>query len=179
MFFNNLKLLFMKRFIKHIFLFFLGTSVFFSCEKTESYSEIPAIEFKSYRIYDTIIPPEFLQRHVQIVFSFVDGDGDIGHNDSLFAGNDRYNLFLSRYEQRNGEFINVDTILKSPNKYSIPYDDVMKREGQNKTMKGTLRLDLNEVVTYDSIKYDFYIKDRAGHSSNVASTTPITGLKNQ
>lgn len=147
---------------------------FLSCEETESYSEIPEIAFTKYRVYDTSYSSGFNQRNVAIYFTFVDGDGDIGDTTQ-----GRNNLIFSRFEQRNGEFINVDTLLADTIQFRIPFDQVMLREGQNKTIKGSVKVDLSElIINYDTIKYEFYIKDRAGNKSNVTSTTPITGLKN-
>jgi hypothetical protein len=51
----------------------------------------------------------------------------------------------------------------------------MERTGQNKILKG----DISVIFFYlfytqeDTIRYDFYIKDRAGNSSNSASTSLI------
>jgi hypothetical protein len=160
----------MKRFLNLILFVCIAFALFLSCEKTESYSPIPEISFSKYRVYDTAYSSGFNQRNVAIYFKFVDGDGDIG--DTVDTVN---NLFFSRYEQRNGDFINVDSI-----RYRIPFAEIMRREGQNKTIKGTIKIDISElVINYDTIKYDFFIKDRAGNKSNIASTSPITGLKKQ
>lgn len=165
----------MKKFLNIILIVCFAFATFLSCEKTESYSPIPEISFTKYRVYDTAYSSGFNQRNVAIFFKFVDGDGDIG--DTTSGVN---NLFFSRYEQRNGEFINVDSTLVDSIRYRIPFAEIMRREGQNKTLKGSIKIDVSElVIKYDTIKYDFYITDRAGNKSNVASTTPITGLKKQ
>lgn len=170
----------MKKILNFILFAVIGVMAFFSCEKAESYSEIPYIEFSSYRVYDTAYSSGFFQRNVAINFSFVDGDGDIGYSKELTGDSVKDNLFFSRYEQRNGEFINVDSLLVDSIRYSIPFAEVMRREGQNKTLKGSIKVDVSElVINYDTIKYDFYIVDRAGNKSNVTSTTPIIGLKNK
>jgi hypothetical protein len=170
----------MKKILNFILFIIIGVMAFLSCEKAESYSEIPYIEFTSYRVYDTAFSSGFFQRNVAVNFSFVDGDGDIGYNKELTGDSAKNNLFFSRYEQRNGEFINVDSLLVDSIRYSIPYAEVMSREGQNKTIKGSIKVDVSElVINYDTIKYDFYIIDRAGNKSNITTTTPIVGLKNQ
>lgn len=157
--------------------FFLA-GMFSGCQKIESYSDIPHIEFKSARVYDTIISTNFKQRNVAVSFSFVDGDGDIGYRADVADSTAKNNLYFSRFEQRGGRFVNVDSLLVDSMIYSIPYDDIMSREGQNKTMKGTIKVDISElVINYDTIRYDFYILDRAKHKSNVASTSEIVGLK--
>lgn len=161
-------------------LFIIASLVLFisGCEKAESYSEVPYIEFKSYRVFDTIVPGFPQNKVAAITFSFVDGDGDIGYRSDIADTTKRDNLYFSRYEQRNGKLINVDSLLKDSIKFSIPYDDVMNREGQNKTLKGSIKINLDElIINYDTIKYDFYIIDRAGNKSNIAQTPEIVGLK--
>jgi hypothetical protein len=52
----------------------------------------------------------------------------------------------------------------------------MDRVGQDKTLKGeiSVKIQYQVVPPYDTIKYDFYVRDRAYNKSNVASTTDIT-----
>lgn len=59
-----------------------------------------------------------------------------------------------------------------PSSYRIPY---MERLGQNKILKGTITVTfLYQFYTEsDTIRYDFYIKDRANNESNMASTSEI------
>ena len=51
----------------------------------------------------------------------------------------------------------------------------MVRLGQNKILRGTISVTFLYLFysPTDTIKYDFYIKDRALHESNVASTSEI------
>jgi hypothetical protein len=56
-----------------------------------------------------------------------------------------------------------------PTGYRIPY---MERTGQNKILKGNISV-IFMYLFYseeDSIRYDFYIKDRAENLSNTVST---------
>lgn len=63
-----------------LILFFFATA-FLSCEKPQSYSEVPEISFKSYRVFDTLISSyEDPIRMLEIKFNFVDGDGDFGYD---------------------------------------------------------------------------------------------------
>jgi len=59
-----------------------------------------------------------------------------------------------------------------PSPYRIPY---MVRLGVNKILKGTISVTFLYLFYSpgDTIKYDFYIKDRALNESNVASTSEI------
>jgi hypothetical protein len=65
----------------------------------------------------------------------------------------------------------VNDLLK-PSSYRIPY---MERLGQNKILKGTISVTFLYLFysPSDTIRYDFYIKDRAQNVSNVASTNEI------
>ena len=59
-----------------------------------------------------------------------------------------------------------------PSSYRIPY---MERLGQDKILKGTISVTFLYLFysPSDTIRYDFYIKDRAENVSNVASTSEI------
>ena len=62
--------------------------------------------------------------------------------------------------------------------YRIPY---MERLGVNKILRGTISLTFLYLFYSpgDTIKYDFYIKDRALNESNVASTGEIVPAVNK
>jgi hypothetical protein len=62
----------------------------------------------------------------------------------------------------------------NPSDYRIPY---MERTGQNKILKGTISVTFLYLFyspeDTDTIKYEFYIKDRAQHISDTAITSEI------
>jgi hypothetical protein len=157
-------------------IFFLVS--FYSCHKIEKVSPIPEINFKSFTItsaYDTLGNPIKLG---ELVFSFIDGDADIGVDQTAQPGDSNYyNIFLIPYKKVDGVYsqIEVDPYLP-PLNYRIPYDSRMDRVGQDKTLKGeiSVKIQYQVVPPYDTIKYDFYVRDRAYNKSNVASTTDIT-----
>ncbi len=156
------------------FILFSGWVLFFSCRKIESYPVIPEIEYKSFTLRDTIDPLGNPGKIGELVFSFVDGDGDIGlpQPDSTSKDTTNYNLFFTMYEMLDGEFIKVDEDdLETPLNYRIPY---IVSEGQNKTLKGEIQVDFFYlIIKYDTIKYKFYIVDRALHKSNDQETDTI------
>ncbi len=146
--------------------------IFFpSCEEVEQISKIPAITFKSFELseMDTMSNTILVGT---LTFSFIDGDADIGVNTDYADGNDSVNFFLMTFEKLNGIYrpAGNDTM-----KYQIRYDERLDRVGQNKTIKGDIELLIYYFVTppYDTIRYDFYIVDRAFHKSNTESTTDI------
>ncbi len=146
-----------------------------SCRKIESLPEIPRVEYKSFALSEST---DTLGNQVvkgELTFYFEDGDGDIGWKerqvDSLMQSSDSLNsnLFLSLYEKVDSQYMEVE--LNEPLYYIIPY---IEREGQNKTLKGEVKVDLYYyLIEYDTIRYDFFIVDRARHKSNVDSTGDI------
>ena len=65
-----------------------------------------------------------------------------------------------------------------PSSYRIPY---MERLGQNKILKGTIAVTFLYLFYSpgDTIRYDFYVQDRALNQSNVASTSEIVLSENK
>jgi len=142
-----------------------------SCEPFEKVSEIPEIGFKSFDLFEIDTLGSRIKAG-ELVFSFIDGDADIG----LFSGSsteDTLNFFLIPYEKLDAGYEPIedaDTL-----KYGIRNDEKLTRVGQNKTIKGEIKLQIYYFLTppYDTIRYDFYIIDRAGNKSNIESTTDI------
>lgn len=146
-----------------------------SCQKIESISEIPYIEFKSFELRDTIDLLGNPGKVGELIFKFEDGDGDIGleQPDSLSSDSTNYNLFFTLYEKIEGQFQKVDEEnLETPLNYRIPY---IENIGQNKTLIGEVKVEFYYylLALYDTIMYEFYIVDRALHKSNLETTTEI------
>ena len=146
-----------------------------SCQKVEKISEIPYIEFKSFELRDTV---DILGNKIKIgelIFKFEDGDGDIGSEqpDTLFSTDPGYNLFFTLFEKIDGEFIKVDEEdLETPLDYRIPY---IENVGQNKTLRGEIKVEFYYLLMlYDTIKYEFFILDRAENQSNIETTREIS-----
>ncbi len=160
------------------FLLFLALAIF-ACEKIEKLPDTPRIEYKDFIMAkdSDLLGNEILVG--TLIFTFEDGDGDVGlpPSDSLVPGDTtQKNLFLTLYKKTEGTFIRApEDEIESPLAFRIPY---IKREGQNKTLKGEIEVDIQYVIIrYDTIRYDFYIRDRAMHKSNVERTDeiPLTG----
>lgn len=163
-----------------LYIVFLLTIGFFSCKEIETFSEIPEIKYKSfttsdYLVYDTLGNPcveGFL------TFEFQDGDGDFGHNCTPDKKDTTNNLYIRQLEKRDGIYYNSDVADSNRQDYKrkICYDDVMKRDGQNKLLKGEIEINFMYTKFYkniDTMKYSFYIKDRANHQSNVEYSEEI------
>ena len=152
---------------------------FNSCDEFVSYPDTPVISFKAFTLYRTtdILGNEILLGKLDI--DFTDGDGDVGLNQpdsDTLADSLKYNLFLTLHEFKDGDLIEVEepegTLF-----YRIPY---MERTGQNKTLQGTITVDIEyKTVEYDIIAYTFYLMDRAYNRSNTDTTGLIvfTGIE--
>lgn len=147
------------------------------CPEIQTLPDTPKIEFESFTLSEKTddLGNEILLG--ELVFLFEDGDGDIGmpESDSI-APNDssQYNLFLKLYKKINMQYIEVGRDeLGAPLFYRIPY--IEPREGQNKTLQGNIKIDFEyPTLDYDTIRYDFYMYDRARNKSNTESTTDIS-----
>ena len=160
----------MKIFHCLIYAVLFAALLLIGCEPIEKVSKVPAIEFKSFSLYemDTI---DFQIKVGELNFSFIDGNADFGVVQNT---DDTLNLFLTPFKKVNMAYepLNVDTFGR---KYAVMNDEKLVRIGQNKTVKGEIKLQIYYFVIppFDTIRYDFYIMDRAGNMSNVESTTDI------
>jgi len=144
-----------------------------SCRKTQTYSEIPEIKYMSFFLRDTtdlLGNPGLVGK---LVFSFVDGDGDIGLKqppDSIEPGDPEYsNLFFTMFDVQNGILVEIgDDELEFPLYYRIPYFEPQRMD---QSLIGEVEVEFTYLLfEFDTIKYDFYITDRAGNISNTEST---------
>jgi hypothetical protein len=144
-----------------------------SCGKIEHLSPVPSIEFTSFEVRDTIDPLGNDARAGILKFYFEDGDGNIGLREPTGEESDTNNLFLTLYRKVNGVMTPApaNDPLK-PSDYRIPY---MERLGQNKIIKGEIAVTLLYLFysENDTIRYDFYLKDRDKNESNTATTCEI------
>jgi hypothetical protein len=152
--------------------------VLFSCEKIQKYPDIPSVEYKAFDLYQS---QDALGNNIllgELKIDFTDGDGDIGleqPDSAASADSLKYNLFLTLWAYQNNQWAKVEDDANVQN-FRIPY---IERTGQNKTLKGTITLELEyKTIQYDTIRYTFYITDRQLHKSNVDTTETIifTGL---
>jgi hypothetical protein len=144
-----------------------------ACRKIEHLSPIPSISYNSFTIFDTTDILGNDLKGGKLDFHFEDGDGDVGLKSPSGTDTDSTNLFFTMYRKTNGI---MEPVEKGdplyPSAYRIPY---MERLGQNKILKGTISVTFLYLFynPTDTVMYDFYIKDRAQHESNLASTSEI------
>lgn len=157
---------------KYVYILFICLTGILACKEIKKYSEIPEIHFKSFTYPDT-----------SITFSFLDGDGDFGlrPSDTLAPYNDsinKFNLFITVYKKSQGKYsifnFPINDPKLPPNQIVFRIENIPEPLGQNKTLKGDIKIGmvgwLEPQVTPDTFMFKFYIKDRALHKSNVDST---------
>jgi hypothetical protein len=143
-----------------------------SCEPLEKIDDIPEIGFKS------LEGPYLVQTEDSttligafLTFSFQDGNSDFGV-DMAARPADSINLYLVPFQKVDGTYDSVDAELYG-RQYTVKKDDKMGEPGQ--PVKGEIEV----LVTYllkppfDTLRYEFYILDRAFNKSNVESTSDI------
>jgi hypothetical protein len=156
-----------------LFLIIMSILILDSCQKIEQLPASPRIEYTSFAIFDTL---DILGNHSKggrLKFYFEDGDGNLGLAPPTGNQTDSTNLFLTLFRKIDGVMVRADeNDPLNPSPYRIPY---MVRLGQNKILKGTISVTFLYLFysPSDTIKYNFYIKDRAENLSNIASTNEI------
>ena len=159
--------------IKYLVILFAGLLAFNSCKKIEQLPATPSIKFTSFSVFDTTDILGNSEKGGRLKFYFEDGDGNIGLPEPSGKSEDTTDLFLILYRKTNGVMVKApanDPL--NPSSYRIPY---MTRTGVNKILKGTISISFIYLfwTPADTIRYDFYIKDRAKNISNVDSTSEI------
>jgi hypothetical protein len=150
-----------------------------ACVETEQVSPIPEITFNKFEVY--IGYDSSLNQYLtvgELEFDFIDGDADIGiyedEVDTVTWNENNYNVFLKPYQKIDTAYITIEPDCTNPPPYyTIWHDDKLDRVGQNKTIKGTITITIWDIPRYDTIRYDFYIRDRAGNNSNTETTTDV------
>ena len=147
--------------------------IFFSCKKPKVYSDIPLIKYENFRFVDSLGSIIGV-----LTFSFTDGDGDIGltqpiTSDSLAPpppDSTYYDLFITMFSKTNGIY---DTVkFPTPFYYRLPFYESI---GQYKTAQGRIFIQLFYLkpFSWDTVRYKFYIFDRAMHRSNTVTSPDI------
>lgn len=162
--------------MKNLIIIFLVALFAFSCTKIESLSEIPFIEYRSFQIFDTIDPLGNQVKGGRLTLYFEDGDGDIGIPPN--EESDSNNLVVTLLRKIDGQIVTApDNDPLRTLSYRIPY---IENAGNFKILKGLITVSIlyPYYTLSDTIKYEFYIIDRAAHESNTAQTNEIIVSEN-
>lgn len=131
------------------------------CQPIRLFDEVPAIKFES-------ITPGSARENIDtvlIVFSFTDGDGDLG----LEQGDTTNDITV--IDKRNGPPAFGDITFP----YRMPF---VTPPGQSKQISGTVELKMQNLIRRpglltDTVRYEIQIRDRANRLSNTILTPPI------
>lgn len=151
----------------------------YACTKKDVYPIEPHIDLKS---FEKILNSKGIDSLGIIGLYFTDGDGDLGLRPTDTSSNYRYNLFIKYFEKKKGKFEEI--ILTTLNPLTLKLDTLwfharipyLTPAGNSKAISGEISdtlFDNNPYSTYDTIKYQIYIQDRALHKSNVVETPEI------
>jgi len=141
-----------------------------SCRKPVKVSEIPKIKFVDVPIKDTL---DALGNHIRratLIYTLIDGDGDIGFqtSDTLAPFNPGskyyYNIYIDLYKRVQNQQVLIP--LQTPFYFRTKY---IQPQGINKVLQCTLKvnMDFNLPTNIDSCEFVFYMYDRAQHQSNI------------
>ncbi len=159
-------------------LFFIAILSSQGCGKIKTYPPEPYIEF----IYIEFVDSTFLGNRGlfgSLKFYFRDGDGDIGTKEVFDTSMTRENtVFIDKFVRRNNQYVKDTNEIQL--RYTVPY---FSTSGNNKTLEGEIIIsdiiyiapygNINDPIFDDTIRYDFYIKDRAGNKSNIETTGDV------
>lgn len=156
--------------IKIIIFAVITLTTIVSCYKTPEYPIEPTLKFDSYDVTN----PYTALTNGSMYFTFTDGDGDLG-------------------KTSNSDTVNVNSIIIKTIKYNkidtanIPY---IPKKGTSDAISGKIEvkiyndvlqggfLDESDVLLVlqrplDTLVFEVFIKDRAGHISNTVTTPPL------
>jgi hypothetical protein len=136
-----------------------------SCKKPDSYSDVPAITFKSIFVEKNQAGKDST---AHLIISFTDGDGDLGTE----MNEGPNNFIVTPYRKEQGNWI-IDTSLSvSSMSGHLPY---LTQTGSNKALKGDVDhdIDLPLGFAHDTLQYQIYIVDRSLNHSNTIVTPEI------
>ena len=143
-----------------------------SCQKPVEYPIEPKIAYEGFTYL--MNPDSTFSGEGIISFSYTDGDGDLGLDDSDtlppfgFRDAHYYNMVIDYLKCENGVF--YDTVTFNARFHRLRDND------EPKAISGTMDYRLivrNPLSPNDTIKFEIRILDRALHESNVIQTDPI------
>lgn len=153
-------------------LFLLSVIIIPSCVKEKEFPPIPAITFLH---YDAYAPDS-----ADCVIAFKDGDGDIGILESDATTPNDYQLKYLYKDLLTGVFLPYDSNLATPEMDTLFYSyrvPNLTPDGQYKALDGEIRAKLRAAPIYHPahsiVKFEIFLRDRAGNVSNRVMTNEI------
>ena len=148
--------------MKKIALFVTIMLLLSACLKIEEASEIPEISLKEFKYTIGLDSLENKVYLIELTMNFIDGDGDIGSQDSINQ------LFITPLRKKYKKVADtLDTLT-----FKIPYIEPIKSV---RTFNGEIKCEfmasaLGDYQVNDTLIYEAFIVDRSEHKSNVIST---------
>jgi hypothetical protein len=157
-------------FFKYLFIFLTIALVTYACVKKTTYPTVPAVN------YSDFIP--YAGDSADLKINFTDGDGDIGASENDSTRNFWYTYYYKDTitQQYRGYVIydssgNEDTLRSS---YIIKAPDDKSYDGKPISGEVSVRLQkFRHSKKIKNVKYVFYLFDKAGNRSNIASSPEI------
>ena len=139
--------------------------LFSSCGPDVIFPAEPQLTFKEYKPGG--------QDSLKVMFTFTDGDGDIGVSP---IGSDSNMLLVLYYKAADGFFYQAHPSNDPGDSIVYLYRIQELPSGQN-GLDGEIHLDVNTgFVTYDTIQFNAYLLDQTNHKS-VVVRTPEIGIR--
>lgn len=145
-----------------------GLIVLSGCKPEPVFPVEPMLTFKEYIQSQT-------SDSLQVVFSFTDGDGDVG----VSSGATDSNMVLTLYvRDASGNFIPQDNI-STPAPDSIYYNyRIPQLTSSQKGVEGDIYLTVNKAfITRDTIRFNAFMLDQAQHRSATVQTPAVILLR--
>lgn len=148
-----------------------------SCFKRVEYPNRPDVEYISHELYNIPDSIVTLEPIGAVTIGFTDGDGDLGLDENELSGPFAlgepyyYNLFVRYFEKENGVFQEVFGLDSSV--YHVRFENLTP-QGKDKTLEGEMEVGIFDTFTgRDTVRYEFFIVDRALQHSDTVSTPEI------
>lgn len=152
---------------KYIFILIFSILII-SCNKLEEYDNRPIITESS---YDLLKNASGKDTALVLKFTFTDGDGDVGLSDADTIAPNNTNVKIDYLEKLDGVF---SKILIPGTTDTLNFNSRIKKFGSNNPTKAQVEVKVNiQVVLADTVRFDYYIVDKALNRSNKVTTGPI------
>ncbi len=165
----------------NIIQFLILIAVFFiQCKKPVEYPIEPQIKFIDFKTFDTSTITQgdskyLIYKRGLFQFSFTDGDADLGEDIEGITETDFYNMFITYYEIQNKDTVQVPLLYYNPQTEefdTLTFNSIIPNLTPENDSGNGIEGEISDTLfiqtgsDYDTIMFELYIKDRAGHSSN-------------